>query len=270
MRFARVAPYRWLCLLAVSLAAVPPCALADDKAPGLRLSFGAFDPRADTTIRLDSSAGGRGTSVNFEDTLDLPKDKYIGWFDGRWRIDQRNSLQFSYFGLNREGTRDIDRQIQFGDQTFAASTQVTSRFDIGVARLAYGFSFFNDGRSEVTGLIGVHATRLRAQISSSNGGQSEEAKGTAPLPVLGLLGVLGFSDRARVRLWADYFGIKYSDYDGHMTNFGATLEFDLGKNFGLGVGWLEYKLNLDATKPRLNGSFDLNIKGPLAYVNFLF
>jgi len=265
-----VASHRWLCLFVVVLAALPSKALAEDTAPGLRLSIGGFYPKADTTIRLDANQSNRGTSANFEDTFGLDQEKTVGWFDARWRLSPRHSLQFTYFNLNREGTRDLNRQVQFGEQTFNIGAQVNSRVDLDVARVAYGYSFVSGGRNELTGLIGVHATRLRAQISTANGSQSEEAKGTAPLPMLGLMGVLGFSDRARLRGWAQFFALSYGDYDGRLTNYAATLEFDVFKNFGLGVGWFDYKLNLEATKQKLTGEFDLHIRGPVAYLNFLF
>ena len=48
----------------------------------------------------------------------------------RTRISQRSRVEAEYFQLDHDGTRTIDRDIQWGDQVVPVNAQVTSRFDV--------------------------------------------------------------------------------------------------------------------------------------------
>ena len=70
---------------------------------------------------------GQGTDVNFEDDLGLDSSTTILRLGGHWWMSRRNRLDFSVFSFSREGNRQIDETIEFGDTTFNINTVVNRR-----------------------------------------------------------------------------------------------------------------------------------------------
>ncbi len=69
-----------------------------------RIWLGAFRPDVDSEIAIN------GTSVDpppisVENTLGLEDSKTVAFGGLRWRISRRNSLEFEFFALNRDGAR---------------------------------------------------------------------------------------------------------------------------------------------------------------------
>src|SRR4051794_29325896 len=60
-------------------------AAADPWDAPFNFQVGAFQAKASTSARLDSDLGGNGTTVNFESTLGMDKDKTMPTFDFTWR-----------------------------------------------------------------------------------------------------------------------------------------------------------------------------------------
>jgi len=129
-------------LALTAAAAIAPAAAQVPMHPALqdRWTFGAgaFFPKTTTQAQLTSNNTGVGASIDFEDTLDMARSKTVPTLYGRWRINQRWRIDAEYFQLNRTSERVIDRQIQWGDQTFAANTTVSAKFDFSDLRLSGG------------------------------------------------------------------------------------------------------------------------------------
>jgi hypothetical protein len=58
------------------------------------------------------------------------------------RFAQRWRLEAEYFQLDRSGNRTTDRDIQWGNLSFPANTQVRSQSDFSDTRISVGYSFF--------------------------------------------------------------------------------------------------------------------------------
>src|SRR5258705_11415640 len=78
----------------------------------------AYAPQGDTTAFLNSSTLARGTSLSFEDDLNLTDRKTVPAIQGYWRFSEKWRLEGEYFRLHRSGARALGRTINWGDNTY--------------------------------------------------------------------------------------------------------------------------------------------------------
>jgi len=239
--------------------------IANQWSPTFALELGGYWATADTTVRLDSTSGSVGTTLDFEDNLGLSERKTSPWVQLTYRFNPRHRLEASYVSLRRAGARTLSATINFGDNTYPVNTTVNSEFNTDVYRLAYGYSFINDRGKELAVLLGVHTTRIETSLITVSGTLSESASGTAPLPTVGLQGAYPFTGNLRVNGWFQLFSIKVGDYKGKLTNASAALEYMAFKNLVIGAGYSYYGLNLEAQDGDFRGEFDYNFRGPTLF-----
>ena len=166
--------------------------------PGLQdrwtLEIGAYSPTVETTAHLNGPFG-NGTTVNFEEDLNLKDRKTSATVLGKVRIGDRWRIEAEYFGLDRGGSRAINRTITWGDNVYPIGTTVSSTFDTDIFRLAGGYSFVKNDTAEVGIALGLHATDFRLSLGATGVG-TQQADALAPLPTVGLYASYAFSPRA--------------------------------------------------------------------------
>lgn len=272
-KFAHFVRGPWL-FGAVSLLASSAAYCADavsQWSPTFALELGGYWATADTTVRLDSTSGARGTELDFEDNLGLAKRKTSPWVQMTYRFNPRHRLEASYVTIKRSGARTLSGTINFGDNTFPVNSTVTSEFNSEVYRVAYGYSFINEGGKELAVLLGAHITDIETSLRTTGGTQiASSASGTAPLPTLGLQGAYPFTGNFRFNGWVQLFQLKVGDYKGKLTNASAALEYMAFKNLVIGAGFSYYGLDLDADDGNFRGEFNYNFRGPTLFGRLVF
>lgn len=141
---------------------------------GLCPAFVVKIARAATVAALAPSGGGTGVAIDFEETLDLDKRNPTPMGGFMWRFSERWRVELEYFAVNRDATRTLASEVQWGDQTFPAGTTVDSTFDFSDLRLSAGYSFFKRRDKELGVGLGLHVSGIKASIGAA--GSSAEAK----------------------------------------------------------------------------------------------
>ncbi|HXV10187.1 MAG TPA: outer membrane beta-barrel protein [Burkholderiales bacterium] len=257
---------------------VPGLAAGQDKAdwkvhPYLQdkwyLQLGAYWPTVDTTARLDSTTLGRGTEISFEDELGLDDREALGSLLASVRLGERWKIEFEYFALNREGTRQISRNLQWGNTVYPVNATVSSSFDSDVYRLSAGYAFVKDDRREFGATFGLHVTDFKASLSAG-GLATEGTDALAPLPTVGVYGAYAFSPRWLVTGRIDYFSLNYEEYDGSLVNVNAGVEYRFTRHFGIGAGYRYVDYEVELSKTSWTGEAKYTFKGPTLYVTGSF
>ncbi|MDX1440557.1 MAG: hypothetical protein R3284_11715 [Rubricoccaceae bacterium] len=231
--------------------------------------LGVFYPTVDTSARLDSSTLQRGTEIDFEGDLALDDRKALGSIFGSVRLGEKWRIELEYFGLNRSGTRQINRTINWGDNTYPINAAVNSSFDSDVYRLSGGYSFVKDDKKEFGAALGLFTTYFEASLSSAAGG-FRKADTLAPLPTIGAYGAYAFDPRWLAYGRADYFWINYDDYDGSLINTQIAAEYRFTRRFGVGLGYRYVKYNLQSTDTKWHGDITYKFHGPNLYFTASF
>jgi len=226
--------------------------------------LGVYYPDVSTTARLDNSATGRGTEVDFEQDLDLTDRKALGNLFASVRLGERWRIEAEYFALNRSGTRAISKTINWGNITFPVNAAVSSSFDSDIYRLSAGYSFVKDNQKEFGAALGLFVTDFKASLATINLGSSA-SDALAPLPTVGVYGAYAFTPRWLISGRVDYFSLNYEQYDGSLTNVQAAVDYRFTRHFGVGLGYRYVDYSLDSSKSSWTGNIEYKFQGPTLF-----
>ena len=262
---------RSLCLaVPVALAAALPAQAADPWDAPFNIQVGAFRASANTTARLDSDIGNRGTELNLESDLGVSKDKTLPTVDFTWRFNPRHAMEFSYLSLRRDGTQQFSGEIHWGEVTFPINSTINSKFDSDTYRVAYRWSPIHENGNELALLLGAHYTHLKASLSNGVGTISQDASVNFPLPTIGARGAWKFADNWRLNGMGQFLKVKINEYDGGLYQATGAVEWAFLPQAYAGLGYNYYKYELTSTKEHVRGEFNYRFDGPALYLTWAF
>jgi hypothetical protein len=236
----------------------------------IEIRLGALSSSIDTTGSREASGGQPGDEVDLEDVLGIPDRETIFQVDMLFRVGYYHRLEFSYFELQRRSTKILEQDIEFGDASFPAGTEVDTSMDSDYVRLAYSYSLMRDRQKELGVTAGLTYARFETGITASDTQQSERLKVKAPLPTMGVFGSVALGDKWRLNADINIFALDFDRYDGFMGNFILGLDRKFGDVIGAGIGYNFYVMRLNAKDEDLRGTFRMLHHGPKLYVSFLF
>jgi hypothetical protein len=236
-----------------------------------------FYPAINSTARLDSSTRGRGVTVNFEQDLDLSGREGTSYLTLGMRLGDRWRLQLEYYRINRDGTKVLDQQIDWGDTSFPVDGTLETKLDSTVYRLTGGYSFYKEPNAEAGIGFGFHVTDFKTQLSGQGTGasagfgfQREIHHTLVPLPTLGLYGTYVFAEKFAVRGRVDYLSLRVDQYNGSLVNWQAGIDWRFAKIWVAGVGYRYVDYKLDSENADFVGHVQYRFQGPTIYLNAQF
>lgn len=240
---------------------------------------GWFLMSTDMRVRVDGETSDAvGSDVDYDDTFD------IGDFDrfrveASWRIAPRHLVRGMYFENNRRGTRSLQRDVEFGGETFPIGVMVAARSNLTVAQLSYEYAFLRRDSYELAGGIGVHYVDmdlgLDATVTAQGGSESRsldaQATTQAPLPVLGLRGLWRLPHDFYVAAQVQYFYLELEPYSGSLIDLKASLVWQLADHVGIGVAYNDFGFRFDIEDRRdFDGRLRWDYGGAIAFATFMF
>jgi hypothetical protein len=227
-------------------------------------------------VRLDGDTQ-TGSNLDWENTFgddDLTRFRV----DGQWRFGERHKARFLWFNSSRSESTTLDRDIDWGDETFPLDANVRGQFDFDIYELAYEYSFLKRETYELNGSFGLHYTDLSFSLSakaSTSGGTleadiEEDASVGAPLPVIGLRGLWQLPYHFWIDAQAQFFYLSIDEYDGNLQDYKVMVTWQPRKWFGLGLGYNHFAIDVDVDADRFDGSLDWTYKGPMLSYSAVF
>jgi hypothetical protein len=222
-----------------------------------RLDLGGFFQKFDTTLRLDSTALGRGTEINLEDDLGQDANRTSFRASGYWRFGRHGRFDFGVLTWTRSATRTIARDIEFGDHIYH-----TGEFELG-AKLGFSLLFHSasfDGTGSITGPGGT--------VSLTTA--SDDRSVVAPIPAFGAY--FRFTLLPRLFITGQARGlptVTISGYSGNMFDGGAYLDWYPWQNVGLGGGYSYTKLTFGRDADPVI-QVEYSYSGPMVYLTLAF
>lgn len=253
--------------LVITFAMLPPHAAAQLDEPArfeYRIGGQAFSEFT-SRVRLDSPNRGLGTQIRLEDDVNLEERVSVARIDGFYNFNRRHYIWFAAYDVEREGTRDIVREIRFGEQTFTFATTVSATVEETVAKVAYGFNALSRPRATLGPSFGLHVMRLEAALSALGTSRVQEAATTAPLPVFGIRGNYQIANRWRLEGAFQWFDLDIGDIDGLFTDVTLSVEHDTFERFGFGIGINNNLLDVESGDDDFRGRVDLSFSSVLVY-----
>jgi hypothetical protein len=243
-------------------------------------NFGAFILAVDTGIRIGS---GTGLDIDLEEFLDLETSTIVFRTDALWRFtkNRRHRLDFTWFSLNRDGSRQIDEDITFKDKngdtiTIEAGENVKSNFDLDIFEMDYRYSFIQDDRLDLAAGIGLYFMPINYSIQASGAVEKNGSeKFAAPLPALGLRLDIAITPQWFIRNSAQVFYAEYDEFKGSLLEFRAAVEYNPWQHVGLGLGFDSLAIHLEADGEDwpgadFEGDVDFKYMGLQLYLRLFF
>jgi hypothetical protein len=193
-------------------------------------------------------------------------------------LTQKHRLEIEYFELNRDGGNAVDRTLQFGGLTIPVGASVASTSDLGIGRITYAYSFFNDGEKELGAAIGAHiatfdvGVTLNANIGGVAGSSTAESFDiTAPLPHVGFVGSYAFTPKFIAEGQLIGFYLSFSEYTGRLLQADLKFIYQMWENvgFGIGVQYFDFALEKDSGS-NFQGKYELDFIGPNVFLTIGF
>jgi hypothetical protein len=241
----------------------------------LSLRLGGYNVRNSSTIvRRDSAGFPAGAYIDFNETLGGESTATVLRFDGLYRFNNHHALGFSWYAINFTGSRVLDTQINWGDQTYPVNFQLDSKLEFDVYKLNYQYSLLRDEKAELGALFGFHVLKTAISLDGFNSGaavQSSSESVTAPLPVFGLFAGYNFSPRFFLYYNYQFFFVNYEDrVKGGLQDFLFGLEYRVFRNVALGAAYNRFALNVEAEEDETKLFVDTSWNGAMLYAALYF
>ena len=269
-----------LSLFAVTLIILPGLIVAQDYnyhpnlSDSFSVSLGAM--RSSNSFTLESDFGNDiGDEIGFEDSLGVSKNSTF--FNGqlRWKFGSAKkwSLFVQYFSNDATGDSVLTEDVEWDGVTWKEGSFVDAGVKLSVARLFVGRSLFKNERNDFGIGAGLHTLKIKAFIEGEikiDDETSEFQRGdvdvSQPLPNIGTWYSFSPAKKWLLHGRVDWIGASIGDYDGHMWNFNAGVNYQAFRHIGFDLSWQYFNLNLSVDSDDWTGGADISYSGPILAV----
>jgi len=226
------------------------------------LSAAYIDARINSIQRVDGDLLGGGSPLNLEDSLGLSeRDKLIA---ARlvWRFAYYHRFEAEYLRISRQGSVLLDTPVILADTTLATGDRVLTDSLLEFSQASYGYSVIRDAQKEAGVTVGLHVPTVRFRLTDSESNVVQSVRAALPLPVLRVFGKLALPVDLFLRARAQLFMLDVDNYDGYMTKLDLALDYAPIDRLALSIGWIAYRLNLEAADEDFRGRLKVDYRGP--------
>ena len=194
-----------------------------------------------TDIRLDSELLGRGTSLSFEDDLNLDSGKTIPTLSFEWQIAKKHKLGVRWQDINRDSTAQALTEIQWGDEIIPIDANISLGFDITQAFIDYAYYPWVKDRWAAGFGLGLRWMDIQATLAYRGVGEEEtiegssDVKGSAPLPYIYFEYRRLLSDNWRFITGLGWLYVKIDDIEGGQLIGRLRIEYLTDRRWGFGA-----------------------------------
>jgi hypothetical protein len=241
------------------------------------ISASAFIPKIDTSVRLDATNGDPGTTIDFEQNLNMSDSETLPEIGFAWRFAKKHQLVASIFDLSRSGSAISVTEIRFGDEVFPINLPIASFFDTRVTSVGYTYSFIFDEKKELALSVGLSIQDIQYGLLGTGGlGIIEKESGlTAPLPAFGLTGGYAFTDKWILRGGIGVFGFSLAlsdeeELSGEIINARVAIQHNTFENFHFRLAYSYFDVTADFRTGNQLNSLSYQYHGPTLTVDWVF
>jgi hypothetical protein len=220
----------------------------------------------DTSIRLDSPTLGIGTELDFEQDGGLESSEVFPSASIEYHPGRRHLLRGWWQKFDRENTKQILEDIEFGDVVFPINERVLFSFDEEEFGLGYAYFPLHKKRFALGFGGGIRTLRVGTALEAQDIAAEEEGEFTGPLPFFGLQARWAFADKWRLVSDLGVFYLEIDDYSGGQIAADGFIEHLTFRNVAFGggirVGWVD----LDVERPHFLGDATIGTASARLYI----
>jgi hypothetical protein len=216
-----------------------------------------------TELRLDSQLLGKGTTLNFEDDLNLGSYTMIPTLAFEWQFARKHKLGVRWQDIDRASSAQALTEIQWGDEVIPIESDITLGFDIMQVFVDYAYYPWVKDRWAAGFGLGFRWMDLQTTLSYVDEENeiegSTDVKGSAPLPYLYFEYRRLFSDNWRFLTGFGWLYLEIDDIKGGQWIAHVGVEYLAGRRwaFGAAVNLSDIDVDWDAIKTEEHDVFNL-------------
>jgi len=240
---------------------------ASSRDPKFDLVVSGFRDMVDTKVVRDTSDGVPGSETDIEDFLGASDEETVLQIDATMRIGHYHRLEIGYFELGRNSSKTLANDLVFGDEIFAAGTDVDVLIDASVLRLGYAYSLIRNAQLELAVMAGVHRIDLETDIDAGSTSQRARSKAGTPLPVIGAQASVFLSEKTTLGARLQFFRTDFDRFEGSLNYATLDIKHRLANNFNIGIGYNYYGMKLTSQDDDVNGYLKIRHHGPALFLS---
>jgi len=239
------------------------------------IDVGVYFPERKFGVQVNSTILGPTDPIDLEGEFGARKSDETLSLNFGWRFAQKWQLEGQYFGSTGKAGATLDEDLQFGDITFGAGSGIEAGQEFTLTRLFFARRFESSDEHEFGLGVGLHWLKFGVYIKGNviNGDGStairrESVTAIAPLPNIGAWYMHSLTPKLALKTRIDWFGASYDIYDGTMINASIGLNYQVLENFGVGLNYNHFELDVAVEEKSWDGSAKISYEGLYAYLSF--
>jgi len=233
------------------------------------VQLGVFQPSKDLKLSVDGSVSGVNQQFDWEAATGLGRDDEIFMLEGKWRFGEKWSFRAQYYKASESDRAVLEQQVLWRNSIILAGSNVSAGTEFSLVRAFFGRSF--GSRENVdTGIgLGLHWLEMGAFIRPDVNtiGELSAATVSGPLPNIGGWYYYSPSPKWILGGRVDWLEASIDKYDGGIVNVSGGVNYQLFKHVGVGLSYQLFRLNVDISNDKWNGSVTLDYDGPFIYLS---
>jgi len=205
---------------------------------------------------------GKGTTLNFEDDLDLGKGSVVPSFAFEWQIGRKHRLGVRWQDISRDSNAQALTESHWGDEVIPIDADITLSFATTQAFIDYTYYPWVKDRWAMGFGLGFRVMDISSTLTweeTTIGGGEGTAKGTAPLPYLYFEYRRLFSDHWRFVTGLGWLYLSIEDIKGGQWLGRASIEYLLGETWAFGAALNLSTIGVDWEGDEFLGRFEIDV-----------
>ncbi len=241
------------------------------------LDLGMFFPDREVRLRVDGPIGGIAEEIDIQKDFGLKQSDETLSLNFGWRFGEKWELQGQYFDSSGARRKFLEKDIEWKDIVFGAGTGAGVGQNFTLYRAFFARRFKTREKHKFGVGLGLHWLEIGAFIEGNiiiNGGGTEFRRETveaaAPLPNIGAWYMYSITPKLVLRGRLDWLSAKVGDYDGTLINAAAGANYQLFENFGIGLSYNLFNLDVGVRESDWRGKIETSYEGLFAYASFFW
>ncbi len=226
--------------------------------------------KLNTTASFELPSGLLTAKLGLEENLGLPDVRNFITGSFIYRATLRSGIYMTYYGINREKSWQIDKDIIFLNDTIHAGSKTKAYFNTQVISTGYLFAVLKDPNTFLGAYLNIYVMMLNTGVKSDLQNRNLGVKMTAPLPNFGLVAMFRLTNWLSLDANIGFFSLHTKTFGGTIYDLNISFLFNATKWLGFNLSYQEFDINVFFPSNTINTNIDYNFRGPALGVQVKF
>lgn len=237
------------------------------------VDVGAYYPERKFTLSADGAITGGNEDYEFDQQLGVRDRDPLFEAQIGWQFGEKWGVAAQFFETSRRASATLEEDIEWEDVVYEVGADISAGTDLSVTRIVFSRKFIDNGPHDLRLAAGLHLLDLGAFIAGqariedmSTEYRRSSNSVSAPLPNIGAWYRYSPSNKWLFSVRADWLEATVDDTSGSITNLAAGFNYSLFDNFGVGLGYQRFGIDIEIKEKNWRGTADVTFSGPYLFL----